>query len=71
MRIVENQRQTVRPNLTIEFTPEELDVLYVVTGNIGGSSEGPRGITSKLYSLIEENHEVKYLVGPTLDMQFG
>ena len=71
MRIVTNQRQTVRPNMTIEFTPEELDALYVVTGNIGGSSDGPRGVTSKLYNLIEENHTVQYVTGPTVDMQFG
>ena len=59
MRIVE--QETLRQNMTIEFTPAEQDVLYSVCGMIGGSPTGPRRVMEELRALLGDNARAKKL----------
>ena len=42
----------VKKNLTIEFTPDELQALIEVVGMVTGPDDGPRSHMNKLWGLL-------------------
>jgi len=52
MKIITETKPILRPNLTIEFTPEELDVLFYITGKVSGDQSSGRAVTDKLRKLL-------------------
>ena len=54
MKITTKQPE-VRPNVVLEMTPQEFEVLVSICGNIAGDPEGPRGFVSKIFRYGYDN----------------
>ena len=56
MKIVEPKAQLTRENITIEFTPDEVDAIHAVVGRLvtGNTKHSPRRHTNRLYALLKD-----------------
>ena len=52
MRVIKNKPIVERKPVTIEFTPQEVDLLYEISRSIGGNPNGPRGFIDTLTSAL-------------------
>ena len=59
MKVID--QEPVRRNLTIEFTPQEQDVLFTVCAMIGGNPSGPRGVIDELKHILQDSFKAKKL----------
>ena len=58
MRVIKNEPVVERKPVTIEFTPREVDLLYEICRNIGGSPFGPRGFIDELNRALNKEGAV-------------
>lgn len=53
MKILESE--VVRKSITVELSPEDIDVIYFALNLCGGSPEGPRGLASVIRNQLYMN----------------
>ena len=63
MKITTKQPE-VKPNVILEMTPQEFEILVSICGSLTGPTSGPRGFTDKIW---EYGQEKGYTEGSFVD----